>query len=31
MFQNRVHKTECLSDLMIGHTTECSVILRFRH
>lgn len=31
MFQNRVHKTGCLSDLMIEHTTECSVILWFIH
>ena len=22
MFQNRVHKTGCLSDLMIEHTTD---------
>ena len=29
MFQNRVRKTECLSDFMSGHITECSVIHRF--
>lgn len=29
MFQNRVRKTECLSDFVSGHTTECSVVHRF--
>lgn len=30
MFQNRVRKTECLSDFVSGHTTECSAVHRFR-
>ena len=30
MFQKRVHKTGCLSDLIIEYATECSVILWFR-
>lgn len=30
MFQNRVLKTECLSDFVSEHTTECSVVHRFR-
>lgn len=29
MFQNRVRKTECLSDFVSGHTTECSAVHRF--